>query len=103
MNPARVFGPMVWSGDYEHWYLYYLGEMFGAGAAALFVTYGPQSGKRHVRPSSSTATTTAAVNLPPELAKRLTMSNNLSFVQGNYSNSSSFTSPSQSMTVPDNV
>jgi glycerol uptake facilitator-like aquaporin len=48
MNPARVFGPMLFANEWNNWYLYYLGEMIGAGLAAIVVVHGPQSGKRHI-------------------------------------------------------
>jgi glycerol uptake facilitator-like aquaporin len=48
LNPARIIGPAIFANVWDRIYLYVLGEFLGAGAAALVVTYGPQSSKRHV-------------------------------------------------------
>jgi glycerol uptake facilitator-like aquaporin len=48
MNPARVFGPILFSNEWSNFYLYILGEFSGAGAAALLVHYGPHASKRTV-------------------------------------------------------
>jgi glycerol uptake facilitator-like aquaporin len=46
MNPARLFGPAVFSGVWDKCYMYWLGEFIGAVAAGLLVEYGPQSASR---------------------------------------------------------
>lgn len=46
MNPARLIGPALFSGVWDKWYMYFLGEVIGAVAAALLVDFGPQSGQR---------------------------------------------------------
>jgi glycerol uptake facilitator-like aquaporin len=46
MNPARLFGPALFSGVWDKWYMYFLGEIVGAIAAGLLVDFGPQSGQR---------------------------------------------------------
>lgn len=43
MNPARMFGPAIFSGHWESFYIYTLAEFAGAGAAGLIVVYGIQS------------------------------------------------------------
>lgn len=46
LNPARMFGPAVFANEWDKFYLYLAGQFIGAAAAALFVSYGPQSAKR---------------------------------------------------------
>jgi glycerol uptake facilitator-like aquaporin len=36
-NPGRLFGPAIFSGKWDYLYLYWLGELLGASAAALLV------------------------------------------------------------------
>jgi glycerol uptake facilitator-like aquaporin len=48
MNPARVFGPILFSNEWTNFYLYIFGEFSGAGAAALLVHYGPHASKRSI-------------------------------------------------------
>jgi len=33
-NPARLLAPALWSGNWDYWYLYIIGEALGASAAA---------------------------------------------------------------------
>lgn len=46
MNPARLIGPAVFSGVWDKWYMYFLGEFLGAAAAAFLIDRGPQSAQR---------------------------------------------------------
>jgi aquaporin Z len=39
MNPARAFGPELWSGNWGEWWIYYLGPALGALIAALAYDY----------------------------------------------------------------
>jgi MIP family channel proteins len=39
MNPARWFGPAVASGTYADWYVWWIGPLLGAAAAALIYRY----------------------------------------------------------------
>jgi len=48
LNPARMFGPAVFANEWDDFHVYVGGEFLGAAAAALFVKYGPQSGKRDI-------------------------------------------------------
>lgn len=38
-NPARLFGPALFSGKWDYLWLYWLGEILGASAAGLMVQY----------------------------------------------------------------
>lgn len=38
-NPARIFGPSVYSGKWKYFYLYYIGQYSGSWIAALMVHY----------------------------------------------------------------
>lgn len=67
LNPARVFGPMIFANQWDNWYLFYLGEMIGGGLAAWVVTYGPQSSRRNIQVKREANVVTG------ETAKRLTM------------------------------
>ena len=37
MNPARMFGPAIFSGEWYGFYVYSIAELCGAGAASLMV------------------------------------------------------------------
>lgn len=67
LNPARVFGPMIFANQWDNWYLFYLGEMLGGGLAAWVVTYGPQSSRRNIQMKREANVVTG------EAAKRLTV------------------------------
>jgi glycerol uptake facilitator-like aquaporin len=49
MNPVRQFGPAVFAGEWDSFGYYMLGQFLGAGAAALLVVHGPQSGERNAK------------------------------------------------------
>lgn len=44
-NIARLFGPAIFSGIWDYFYVYYIAELLGGGSAALFVHYVHRWGK----------------------------------------------------------
>eukprot|EP01034_Spumella_vulgaris_P033851 gene33851-41760_t len=43
MNPVRMFGPAIFSGVWDYFWVYWIAQFAGAGAAGLIVVYGIQS------------------------------------------------------------
>jgi MIP family channel proteins len=53
MNPARWFGPAVASGTFADWYVWWIGPLLGAAAAALIYRFALEDrGEAGVRPAT---------------------------------------------------
>ena len=62
-NPGRLFGPAIFSGKWDYLYLYWLGEILGAGTAGLLVNNLHQFGlKAQVDRAIITTTATTDIN-----------------------------------------
>lgn len=66
-NPARLFGPALFSGKWDYLYLYWLGEILGAGTAGLLVNNLHQFGLKASEDKTTAAKSASAIiahNLP---------------------------------------
>jgi glycerol uptake facilitator-like aquaporin len=57
MNPARWFGPAVASGTFADWYVWWIGPLLGAAAAALVYRFALEDrGEPDVSPATPEGT-----------------------------------------------
>lgn len=71
MNPARLFGPALFSGVWDKWYMFFLGEILGATAAGFLVDFGPQSAQRELNIKETVSAVPSNVR---ESLKRMSLS-----------------------------
>ena len=73
-NQGRMFGPAIFSGDWNYLYLYWIAELCGASSAALLVTNLHKYGLSHSSKSDYEPTATDALDkLPNAKTMNLTM------------------------------